>query len=28
MPDGEKIDQACIDPPQSRVSTATGERRN
>ena len=28
MPDGEKIEQACIDPPQSRVSTATGERRN
>lgn len=28
LPDGEKIEQACIDPPQSRVSTATGERRN
>jgi hypothetical protein len=28
LPDGEVIEQACIDPPQSRISSATAEERN
>ena len=27
LPGGEVIEQACIDPPQSRVSSATAEKR-
>jgi hypothetical protein len=27
LPGGEVIEQACIDPPQSRISSATGEKR-